>query len=556
MVSGAQSEISFHDRSEVACKPDKRWNLYSTGKSLRSHRPGGSGGFVVSEDSARFLKDLNIGGVIAMKTLALKGNGAQEADYDTTAPSANPPPVMIGSPAIHHMKMGYAEGHSWIQSVKTHMVLAPGKSPISVGTTDSEKKLTVGGDGNHLRVNDRLTVGGSSGKAYIGDNEIKFDYGGGWEMTDTSYIKAKGDRPAYTKGGGKFFGNVGIGTMPKFPIFRLQVHLDKDSEHGAVMVTDKADRGLTLGQTKEGALLRSWNLDSKQHEAMLVEAGPLLIQPRNGVVLFGTTVRKANMHLHVEGNLYIHGHMYAMRNLHVRDHAKLAHLLMPNMNLKNKPQSPDGDTLVLGHIVQKKEEGKQELAPWEDPAKMANVITGVNLRFGFHSDYVWVQVHGTKKGHHFPLALNPLGNTVAIGTTVADKRYSLHAAGNGYVLGTLYVKYKAGEVTATANTEITDYSQLMTTEDATEVLSLAKVQRTNEEDLLRSRLTLIDVPEKLKASDSHEDASVQKVTAMVHTVLAKQERHMHDQDATLTRQAAKITQLQARLASLQQMRKH
>merc|ERR1711990_230389 len=534
MLSGAQSEMSFHDRNEVACKADKRWNLYASEKKLRTHRPGGKGGFVISEDMTRFLQDLNIGGIIAMKTLSLQGAGPRKSD------SSDGEPLLIGSKAAQHLTMGYDNGHSWIQSVKTHISLSPGKTPIVVGGEKSTGVASLTVDGGHLRVNGKLTIGGSDGTASISETHLRFANGGGFKMTDTSYLKSIGDRPVYTKGGGKFMGNVGVGTLPKFPTFRLQVHIKKPNEHGAVMVTDKADRGLTLGQTKEGALLRSWNLDSKQHEAMLVEAGPLLIQPRNGVVLFGTTVRKANMHLHVEGNLYIHGHMYAMRNLHVRDHAKLAHLLMPNMNLKNKPQSPDGDTLVLGHIVQKKEDGKQELAPWEDPAKMANVITGVNLRFGFHSDYVWVQVHGTKKGHHFPLALNPLGNTVAIGTTVADKRYSLHAAGNGYVLGTLYVKYKAGEVTATVNTEITDYSQLMPTEDAPEVLSLAKVQRTNEEDLLRSRLTLIDVPEKLKASDSHEDASVQKVTAMVHTVLAKQERHMHDQDTTLTRQAAKI----------------
>merc|ERR1711959_440716 len=383
MLSGAQSEMSFHDRNEVACKADKRWNLYASEKKLRTHRPGGKGGFVISEDMTRFLQDLNIGGIIAMKTLSLQGAGPRKSD------SSDGEPLLIGSKAAQHLKMGYDNGHSWIHSEKTHISLSPGKTPITVGGEKSIKPLTV--DGGHLRVNGKLTIGGSDGTASISETHLRFANGGGFKMTDTSYLKAIGDRPVYTKGGGKFMGNVGVGTLPKFPTFRLQVHIKKPNEHGAVMVTDKADRGLTLGQTKEGALLRSWNMDSKKHEAMLVEAGPLLIQPRNGVVLFGTTVRKANMHLHVEGNLYIHGHMYAMRNLHVRDHAKLAHLLMPNMNLKNKPQSPDGDTLVLGHQVQKKKDGKQELAPWEDPAKMANVITGVNLRFGFHSDYTWVQ---------------------------------------------------------------------------------------------------------------------------------------------------------------------
>jgi len=552
MVSGSQSEISFHDRSSLSCTPSKRWNLYAANKCVRSHRPGGSGGFKICEDGVVFNKDLNIGGVVDMKTLGLKGDGEQEADYDSKAGSL--PPVMIGDPAIHHMKMGYATGHAWIQSVKTHMAMSPGKSAVSVGTTDSLQKLTVGGADNHLRVNDELTVGGSDGKAYIGPNEIKFEKGGGWEMTDTSYVKTKGDRPAYTKAGGRFFGNVGIGTMPKFPIFRLQVHLDSPNDHGAVMVTDKSERGLTLGQTKAGALLRSWNMQSGQHEAMLVEASPLLIQPRSGVVLFGTTVRKAEMQLHVEGNLYIHGHMFAMKNLHVRDHAKLAQVLMPSLTLKNVPQSPDGDTLVLGHQTKVKEAGTQESAPWEDPSKALSPISGVNLRLGFHKDYTWIQVHGSKKGRHFPLALNPLGNTVAIGTSVPDKAYRLHAQGNGYCLGTLYVKMGQSKTTST-DTAITDYSQLMTSEDATEALSMAKVQRTEQEDLLKTRLTLIDIPEKLKASKSHTDMSVQKVTGMFHAVLAKQERHMTDQDDTLKRQATKIAQLQARLMSLQQLRK-
>ena len=56
MLSGAQSEMSFHDRNEVACKADKRWNLYASEKKLRTHRPGGKGGFVISEDMTRFLQ--------------------------------------------------------------------------------------------------------------------------------------------------------------------------------------------------------------------------------------------------------------------------------------------------------------------------------------------------------------------------------------------------------------------------------------------------------------------------------------------------------------------
>merc|ERR1711959_158548 len=504
MLSGAQSEMSFHDRNEVACKADKRWNLYASEKKLRTHRPGGKGGFVISEDMTRFLQDLNIGGIIAMKTLSLQGAGPRKSD------SSDGEPLLIGSKAAKHLKMGYDNGHSWIHSEKTHISLSPGKTPITVGGEKSIKPLTV--DGGDLRVNGKLTIGGSDGTASISETHLRFANGGGFKMTDTSYLKAIGDRPVYTKGGGK------------------------------------ADRGLTLGQTKEGALLRSWNMDSKKHETMLVEAGPLLVQPRSGVVLFGTTVRKAKMHLHIKGNLYIHGHMFAMKNLHVKDHAKLKHLLMPSISLKNRPQSPDGDTLVMGHM-KKKDSKKSEPAPWE-PAGGTKKIEGINMRFGFHADYTWVQVHGKKKGHHFPLVLNPFGNNVAIGTVNPDKRYQFHVAGNGYVLGTLYVKNYGRGATATTNSEVTSYEQLMSESEASQALMESKVQRTRTEDLLRSRLSLIGVSEKLKGK-AHDDApSVQKLTHMMHGVLAKQERHMANQDKTLKRQAAKILELQSRIASL------
>merc|ERR1711959_798091 len=327
-----------------------------------------------------------------------------------------------------------------------------------------------------------------------------------------------GGIPTYTKGSGKFMGNVGIGTLPKFPIFRLQVHGNVNSAHGAVMVTDKADKGFTMSQTKEGALLRSWNINTKKHEAMLVEAGPLLIQPRSGIVLFGTTVRKKRMHLHIRGNLYIHGHMFAMKNLHVKDHANLKHLIMPSLNLKNKPQSPDGDTLVLGHMKKKKKD-KSEPGPWET-GKKKKVITGVNLRFGFSNDYTWIQVHGKRKGHHEPLALNPLGNTVSIGSVKPDKRVSMYANGNGYVLGTLYVKVGSGPKKSLSELKDTQQQQLSQEEQQQELSeeqalqamrqsevrmrTLAKTAEAQDE-LLRSRLTLINVPEHLKASEVSDE---------------------------------------------------
>merc|ERR1711998_175501 len=124
---------------------------------------------------------------------------------------------------------------------------------------------------------------------------------------------------------------------------------------------------------------------------------------------------------------------------------------MPSLSLKNKPQSPDGDTLVIGHMKKKKKGGK----------------------------------------------------------TMSDSR-------------------------------IRDYSQLsseLTNDDAMDALRESKVRmgllsKTEElqDQLLRSRLTLISVPEKLKEVSS-DDISVNRLSQMFHKVLKKQDLHMASQDA-------------------------
>lgn len=361
-------------------------------------------------------------------------------------------------------------------------------------------------------------------------------------MTNPEYLRTVNDVPVKTNGGGLFLGNVGIGALPKFPIFRLQVH------GGSVLVTDKADKGLTISQTKEGAVMRSWNVDSKNHEGLLIEGAPLLIQPRSGIVLFGTTVKKENMHLHMKGNLYIHGHMYAMKNLHVKDQATLKHLIMPTLNLKNQPQSPDGDTLVLGHM-KKGVEGSSEDAPWEDKigAKKPKIV-GTNLRLGFHADYTWIQVHGTDSGQRQPLALNPLGNTVSIGSTQPEhpERVKLYVKGNGYVLGTLYVKMKGGK-------EAEQY-QSLENQEALEALQQATLSESMDEsktltEFRDSTLSFLEVPKSLRASDTENSASVHRLSEMYASILDQQDSQMRVQVDMLQKQANKIAKLQAFLQS-------
>ncbi len=58
------------------------------------------------------------------------------------------------------------------------------------------------------------------------------------------------------------------------------------------------------------------------------------------------------------------------------------------LNIVHQPQDANGNTLILG------------------------TTNASNLRLGYHTEYSWIQSHGRK-----PLAINPIGNNVGIGTT-------------------------------------------------------------------------------------------------------------------------------------------
>ncbi|MBE0623162.1 MAG: hypothetical protein IH605_21445 [Burkholderiales bacterium] len=91
------------------------------------------------------------------------------------------------------------------------------------------------------------------------------------------------------------------------------------------------------------------------------------------------------------------------------------------LQLVDKNQGPDGTLLVLG------------------PTKQAN------LRLGYDAEYSWIQAHGAK-----PLALNPIGNNVGIGTTAPVGKIEVNGTavisnGNSYATGNNYMA--AGSLT-------------------------------------------------------------------------------------------------------------
>jgi len=323
---------------------------------------------------------------------------------------------------------------------------------------------------------------------------------------------------------------VGIGIRPKFATFKLQVH------GGALSVTGATEAGLELSQSKEAASLRAWNSGSKSHQPLIIQAAPLILQPRHGPVLFGTTVAKQGFKLHIHGNLYIHGDMHSLHDLHVRDHAVLEHLVMPSLSLKGEPQSPDGDTLVLGHMTR----SAAGAASGPKPPKTL-VVHGTNLRFGFHSQYAWIQVHGKANGGYKPLALNPLGNVVSIGSTTPDKGVSFYVKDNGYVLGTLFVKKPVSHVDQAQSSHMAHQSALRALNKTTVHKLVVSAPPNSTRTFQESTLNLLSVPESLKSEAGH--VSMHHLTQMFASVLSQQQLQMQKQAQILDIQATQILKL-------------
>jgi hypothetical protein len=109
------------------------------------------------------------------------------------------------------------------------------------------------------------------------------------------------------------------------------------------------------------------------------------------------------------------------------------------LQIINQSQDASGNTLVLGDTS----------------------ASNSNLRLGYHQNYSWIQSHGSK-----PVAINPLGNNVGIGTT--DPKFTLDVAGIIQARGYKTTVYTAGgrgrgEITLSKTNAWADFPELLVT---------------------------------------------------------------------------------------------
>merc|ERR1711935_558379 len=108
----------------------------------------------------------------------------------------------------------------------------------------------------------------------------------------------------------------------------------------------------------------------------------------------------------------------------------------------------------------------------------------------------------------------------------------LHVKGNGYVLGTLFVKQQGANQEALEAMQQTRFREQM---DETSTLT----------EFRDSTLSFLEVPKSLRGPNEDNSASVHRISEMYASVLNQQHVQMQNQIDVLEQQAKKIAQLRA-----------
>ncbi|RMD66012.1 MAG: hypothetical protein D6824_01615, partial [Planctomycetota bacterium] len=84
----------------------------------------------------------------------------------------------------------------------------------------TNNRLFVSGSVQLLSNNDAFVVGRST-SSFFKDEEIGFGWGGGWYMTDSTWLRVRNNKKLYSTGGAYFGGNIGLGVTN--PVDKLDV---------------------------------------------------------------------------------------------------------------------------------------------------------------------------------------------------------------------------------------------------------------------------------------------------------------------------------------------
>ncbi len=323
-------------------------------------------------------------------------------------------------------QIGFWNGNAWRLTVRPD-------GNVGIGTLAPQAQLHVvgrGGGSVDLIVNGRLRSDSNDGGLWVASdrfvgghstNQIGFYSGNAWRLTV---------RPD---------GNVGIGTLA--PQAKLEVNgnikaTGNSSGQGELLMEAPADGNHRIDRTadeqaayKTGLVYRvkdnpastapifqvrssgqavrlfvdhdGWT-GSRHNSAWFSGVRDNYFEGRMGIGTFAAGFKlNVNGNTNLGGTLAVAGATTLTGNVGIGTPSTGVKLQIVHVN-----QDAGGNTLILGPTNQS------------------------NLRLGYHQDYSWVQSHGSK-----PLAINPLGNNVGIGTTSPTVKLEV----NGAVKATSFV---------------------------------------------------------------------------------------------------------------------
>jgi len=224
----------------------------------------------------------------------------------------------------------------------------------------------------------------------------------------------------------------GVGSDPIFEnvVVKEQLNVEKRIKVG--------ENSLYLGQSKTGT-----------DNSIYTDGGPLVIQDNTQKVGIGTDNPKMKLEVWDTIKVSASGATGGNEGLFMhydaeKEQAEILATFYPGTNNYTELQLA-GNPVVINNsewadynvgIGTDDPQAKLQIIYKNQDANGKTLVLGPtsssNLRLGYHSNYSWIQSHGSK-----PLAINPIGNNVGIGTT--NPQAKLDVAGRVIVRGSDFV---------------------------------------------------------------------------------------------------------------------